>query len=447
MVRRRTWEAGNFPLGHEDSPVAGVSWYEAAAYAKYLGQELPTAYHWQRARAQGAVPWLMAASNLASAGPRSVTESTAMSFVGAYDLAGNVREWTASPSGDGRIIAGGSWDDEPYVAFQSLTAAAPPLDRSPANGFRLAIIRDPSDTRTRSFTPPLSNQLAPDRQPVSAETFAAYATFFAYDRVPLNSVVEAEDTTRLWVRQRITFDSPYGDDREVLYLYLPTSGSPPYQTVFFWPGAAAYLVDSIDENTLPVDFIVRSGRALAIPVYAGTYERINDRGPPFAPASQIAYRQNVIEGVIDLRRSLDYLETRSDIDPSGFAYFGYSQGGVNAPMVLSQEPRLRVAVGYVAFVPSPPAPNALEPPVDPLNALPHVRVPMLLLTGEFDSTAPLENARRYFELLGTPASDKKHVVEPGGHFVPREQLVRETLDWLDRYLGPPRNQRDLQSRR
>jgi pimeloyl-ACP methyl ester carboxylesterase len=149
----------------------------------------------------------------------------------------------------------------------------------------------------------------------------------------------------------------------------------------------------------------------------------------------------VIEGVIDLRRSLDYLETRTeDIDPGAFAYFGLSQGGVNAPIVLAQEPRLRVAVSYVGFIPSPPPPAVMEPAATPLNALPRVRTPLLLLSGEYDSTAPIDNARRYFELLGTPASDKRHVIAPGGHFVPRELLIRETLDWLDRYLGPPRRE-------
>jgi hypothetical protein len=41
-----------------------------------------------------------------------------------------------------------------------------------------------------------------------------------------------------------------------------------------------------------------------------------------------------------------------------------------------------------------------------------------------------------FELIGTPEEDKKWVVFPGSHSVPKEDLVRETLDWLDRYLGP-----------
>jgi hypothetical protein len=44
---------------------------------------------------------------------------------------------------------------------------------------------------------------------------------------------------------------------------------------------------------------------------------------------------------------------------------------------------------------------------------------------------------RYRLLLGTPADQKRQVISQGGHSVPRAQLVQETLDWLDRYLGPP----------
>ena len=44
-----TWEAGTYPDGTGDHPVAGVSWFEAVAYARFRGKELPTAYHWYRA--------------------------------------------------------------------------------------------------------------------------------------------------------------------------------------------------------------------------------------------------------------------------------------------------------------------------------------------------------------------------------------------------------------
>ena len=44
-----TWELGTFPQGQADHPVAGVSWYEAAAFAVFAGKSLPTAFQWRAA--------------------------------------------------------------------------------------------------------------------------------------------------------------------------------------------------------------------------------------------------------------------------------------------------------------------------------------------------------------------------------------------------------------
>ena len=40
------------------------------------------------------------------------------------------------------------------------------------------------------------------------------------------------------------------------------------------------------------------------------------------------------------------------------------------------------------------------------------------------------------DLLGTPEEHKRYVVYPGSHSVPRAELVKESLAWLDRYFGP-----------
>jgi pimeloyl-ACP methyl ester carboxylesterase len=67
-----------------------------------------------------------------------------------------------------------------------------------------------------------------------------------------------------------------------------------------------------------------------------------------------------------------------------------------------------------------------------------VNVPVLMLNGQFDNLGPLETSvRPFFALLGTAEPDKRHVVTEGGHFVPRAVLIRETLDWLDKYQGRP----------
>ena len=43
-----------------------------------------------------------------------------------------------------------------------------------------------------------------------------------------------------------------------------------------------------------------------------------------------------------------------------------------------------------------------------------------------------------FELLGTPLEHKRRLTFPGGHSVPRLEMIKESLAWLDRYLGPIR---------
>ena len=42
-----TWRNGSFPPGRQEHPVCGVSWFEAAAFARFAGKSLPTIHHWQ----------------------------------------------------------------------------------------------------------------------------------------------------------------------------------------------------------------------------------------------------------------------------------------------------------------------------------------------------------------------------------------------------------------
>lgn len=432
-----TWEAGDYPQGDDQLPVSGVSWYEAAAYARFAGRELPTAHHWQHALANAMFPWLLPASNFGGAGPRRVTESRAMSHVGAYDMAGNVREWTSTAIGDERIILGGSWNDPYYIAGTEDTSA-PPTDRSPGNGIRLAQTHDEPRTTSRLRAPMRSRTTTAPvvvREPVADAVFAAYSRVFDYDRRPLEATLDAVDTSRVWIRERISFAAGYGTERVQLYLYVPRHVRPPYQTVVYWPGWDTFALDDVDEYfAKQLDFAVKSGRAVAFPIYRGTFGRTvgNVRARPGFGSAE--YRDNTIYTVKDLRRTIDYLETRSDIAHDALAYFGYSWGGVNGPVALAQEPRMRAAIIQIGLLP----PMAATPEVDPVNSLPRVRVPTLLFSGEFDPMVPRGNSERYFTLLGTPPSQKRHVIAIGGHFIPRPLVIRETLEWLDRHLGPVR---------
>jgi dienelactone hydrolase len=430
-----TWEAGTYRDGEDDHPVSGVSWYEAAAFARFAGRELPTAHHWQQALANAMFPWLLAASNFAGQAPRAVTPSRSMTHVGAFDMTGNVREWTSSRIGDQRIILGGSWSDPYYVAATDDTAA-PPEDRSTGNGIRLAMTADDPAVAARLRAPleARTTASATSPPPVPDEVYAAYRRVFDYGDKPLNASVGTVERSRLWTRERVEVDAGYGTERLPIHLYVPTNGTPPFQAVVYWPGWDTFWLKDVDDYfARQIDFLVKSGRVVAFPVYKGTFERRLPQAqrPPF---DSVEYRDNATETVKDLRRTIDYLHTRKEIDRDALAYFGYSWGGINGPLALAQEPRLKVAVIDIGMLPKMPS----APEVDPVNALPRVSQPTLLLSGEFDALVPLENARRYFALLGTAAGNKRHKIAVGGHFIPRELLIRETVEWLDRHLGRPR---------
>jgi hypothetical protein len=61
-----------------------------------------------------------------------------------------------------------------------------------------------------------------------------------------------------------------------------------------------------------------------------------------------------------------------------------------------------------------------------------------MINGRYDATFPYESAQLpLFRRLGTAAGDKRHVVFDTPHDVRlrRTDLVREVLEWYDKYLG------------
>jgi len=77
------------------------------------------------------------------------------------------------------------------------------------------------------------------------------------------------------------------------------------------------------------------------------------------------------------------------------------------------------------------------PEVDQINYLPRITQPVLMLNGTYDMYFPVESSQKpMFRLLGTPQAQKKMLVYSSGHLVPPTEFIKETLAWLDTYLGP-----------
>ena len=178
-----------------------------------------------------------------------------------------------------------------------------------------------------------------------------------------------------------------------------------------------------------------SGRALVYPVYQYTYGRSDPRVTSASPEPTRAYTTWMQQLVNDARRAVDYLETRPDIDASRLAYYGLSWGGRLGPIILALDPRIKAGVLLMGGLAS----GQSAPEVDPFNFAPRVRTPILMLNGDQDFIFPLQTSQRpLVQRLGTPSTDKKHVLYPGGHEIfatQRSQIVQEVVGWLDRYVG------------
>ena len=72
--------------------------------------------------------------------------------------------------------------------------------------------------------------------------------------------------------------------------------------------------------------------------------------------------------------------------------------------------------------------------------MPRVKIPTLMLNGKYDMLFPYDKSiKPLFELLGTAEKDKELKLYDTDHIPPKNEFIKETLAWLDKYLGKVEN--------
>ena len=313
--------------------------------------------------------------------------------------------------------------------------AQSPFLRAPNIGFRCVKYIEPESIPKIAMGPmPSPRRDLTKEKPASDEPFPAYRSLYSYDKAPLNATVEPLQQGRgFWTAQKITYAAAYGNEQAIAYLFLPKKGKPPYQTVVFFPGSNALLLRTFSlYPTASLDAILNSGRAVLYPVYKGTYERGDGMESDVANTTS-GWRDHVIMWVKDASRAIDYAETRPDLDHDKLGYYGYSWGAETGGVIPAVDPRIKVIVLALAGLDF----HRSLPEVDVINFVSHVKQPTLMLNGRYDFFFPVETTQEpFFRLLGSKKEEKKHLLYETGHNIPRNELIKESLDWLDLYLGP-----------
>ena len=250
--------------------------------------------------------------------------------------------------------------------------------------------------------------------------------------MPLDPVIESDKAGgRGWKRETVSINAAYNNERLNLKIDLPTAGKPPYKIVIYFPGISAWKQAEFGRNALwePWDAIPKSGRAFITPIYSGAFER-GGGSPDWIYKSFDTW---VSEWIQDLGRTIDYLETRKDMDTKNIALLGLSFGGILGPALSAYEDRIKVIIlvaGGINFSTARPRPMGFSTP--------HATAPTLMLNGKHDFILPVETHQKpMLNLIRTPPEHKRHVLYEAGHLpLPRVPMLKEIMAWLDKYQGP-----------
>jgi eukaryotic-like serine/threonine-protein kinase len=435
------WEFGKYPAGAADLPVHGISWFEAMAYASFRGRSLPTIYHWVRAAimpmecCEPISPHLTRLSNFGN-DLVDVGSSRGVGPYGTMDMAGNVAEWAYNASGQDRIVLGGSATDPPYAFFSRSRQS--PWDRSTLTGLRTALYRDnvPADLLADVEV----NDQPELPEPMPDDVYEAMQGAIRYLSFPRESRVEVENEPPYaeGVRLRtVSFRTGFADERFNAHIFMPTDLAPPYQPVVYMSGYGGFagpggvIEESFEWQIEEVmDPLLRTGRAVIWLEWFGSYSRYDglEQTARNSEERTIAWQQRIGRWRQEFDAIVEYVETSTDLD-NDIAFMGLSFGASAGAWILTGNEDIDVALMLSGGM-------GISTPIQ-LTAARSIDTPMLMLNARFDHLVSPQQSARFFEQIGTADDDKRLVVYETGHWpLPRHQMAREMVDWLDRYLGP-----------
>ncbi|MBI5831646.1 MAG: alpha/beta fold hydrolase [Armatimonadetes bacterium] len=291
------------------------------------------------------------------------------------------------------------------------------------------------------------------RQPVGDELYKTYAALYNYDaQAPLNAEIAKEEDQGGTKVQLIKYDSTNGERVPGYLLVPPSAKKRPVLLVVHGYGMSK-------ESILPAaPMLATFGVEYAF--FCIDLQYHGERAKPgkeFLSRDLAASQKAYIQSVQDLRRALDYIATREDLDAKRVGVAGMSLGALVGSALLAVEPtRIKTAVLAVGgadwpllFKDSqheavmalrradPPLDDATVrkycDPVDPLNFASHWgERAILLVNAKDDQVIPKSAAERLHAVaVGKPLVKEWY---DGGHQLPPDVVLPRLLGWFGEHL-------------
>ncbi|HOC93523.1 MAG TPA: acetylxylan esterase [bacterium] len=275
--------------------------------------------------------------------------------------------------------------------------------------------------------------------------------FYAYDSsAPLNPKLSVLEESLDYSLYRVEYDSVWGRRVPALYM-VPKKCGHPNPAIVFGHGFTGKKEDMRKYLSLLSE---KCYCAISIDMWYHGERNIANKKMYSKHLYQM--REGLAGSVVDLRRAVDFLETRSDeVDHSRISYLGGSMGGILGALLAGVESRIKCPVLVVGGADwsylvknsivvqvdlssdgmsrsLADSARRILAPVDPIN------------TVQLISPRPLLMINAKHDILVNPASNKKMFLRAkaprrivwfaSGHGVPEDETMDIVIDWYDKYL-------------
>lgn len=265
--------------------------------------------------------------------------------------------------------------------------------------------------------------------------------YYEYDRdLPLMDSVRLVTDTTDYSLFYITYNSVH-DQTVTGLLTIPGKGDRPLPTIILMHGLG-------DSKT--VDYIEAGNRYLLNAGYAVLRLDISNHGDRFkydydfdlTDGFRYRTRDLITQTVFDLRRAVDFIQTREELDHRRIGYFGISLGGmigtifcgvderIAVPVIVLAGGNLNLMFGKAAL--SRDTKDFLSI-IDPIHFVAKISPrPLLMINAENDDVVPPVTSKLLFKAAKKP---KEIIWHPSKHHdLPVDEAYPEGIDWFNRYL-------------